>query len=274
MITSLHSPHVERVKALSGSRGNKARREQGLFVAEGLQSVREALTTSDITPRTIYLTDSGRTLLSQEDLISERYEFIDVTDQVMAAMTDTVTPQGIVAICEIPHRAFSEFVSQLKSRDIEKKTHQILRIAYFWQIQDPGNAGTVIRTADAFSFDAVVFSPDSVDPYAPKVVRSSAGSLWHIPIFTDVAPEQLSTIPGIRIFITDGAGGISLSEAVERQGDRSAWIFGNEARGIATLPAELVSQAESVVIPMSGSAESLNIASATSIVLYSARLKA
>lgn len=274
MITSLHSPHVERVKALLGSRGNKARREQGLFVAEGLQSVREALTTSDITPRTIYLTDHGRTLLSQEDLISERYEFIDVTDQVMAAMTDTVTPQGIVAICDIPHRSFSEFVSQFKNYDSEKKTQQVLRIAYFWQIQDPGNAGTVIRTADAFSFDAVVFSPESVDPYAPKVVRSSAGSLWHIPIFTDVAPEQLSTIPGIHIFITDGAGGISLSEAVERQGDRSAWIFGNEARGIATLPAELVSQAESVVIPMSGSAESLNIASATSIVLYSARLKA
>ena len=116
MITSLHSPHVERVKALLGSRGNKARRQEKLFVAEGLQSIREALSSNLITTQAIYLTEKGRQLLAEENLISEDFEFIDVSDAVMAAMTDTVTPQGLLALCEIPSAKKSEFLAQLKDR--------------------------------------------------------------------------------------------------------------------------------------------------------------
>lgn len=277
MITSLHSPHVERVQALLGSRGNKARRETGLFVAEGMQSVREALQSDEAAPqhrfakirtKTVFVTEKGRHLLASEDLVSERCEFIDVAENVMAAMTDTVTPQGVLALCEIPERNFLSFSGTLHN---EKTT---IRLAYFWQIQDPGNAGTVIRNADAFGFDAILFSPDSVDPYSPKVVRATAGSLWHLPVFENCAPADLLALNGINIFITDSVGGISLADAVEQQGSASIWIFGNEARGIAEFPASVAARAQRVSIPMNGQAESLNIASATSIVMYSARLQA
>jgi TrmH family RNA methyltransferase len=147
-----------------------------------------------------------------------------------------------------------------------------IRIAYFWQIQDPGNAGTVIRTADAFGCNAVMFSSGSVDVFSPKVVRSTVGSLWHIPIFEDVEPREILEISGAKIFVTDGAGELELAAAVKEQGSVAIWVFGNEARGISDLPAELLSRAQSVAIPMSGGAESLNIASAASIVLYSASL--
>lgn len=265
MITSLHSPHVERVKALLGSRGNKARRQEKLFVAEGLQSIREALSSNLITTQAIYLTENGRQLLAEENLISEDFEFIDVSNAVMAAMTDTVTPQGLLALCEIPSAKKSEFLVQLNQQ-------RPIRIAYFWQIQDPGNAGTVIRTADAFGCSAVMFSPGSVDVFSPKVVRSTVGSLWHIPIFEDVDAGEILGIAGAKIFITDGAGDRELTDAVREQGSASIWVFGNEAHGVKDLPAELLSRAESVAIPMSGAAESLNIASAASIVLYSASL--
>ena len=192
MITSLHSPHVERVKALLGSRGNKARRQEKLFVAEGLQSIREALSSNLITTQAIYLTENGRQLLAEENLISEDFEFIDVSDAVMAAMTDTVTPQGLLALCEIPSAKKSEFLAQLNQQ-------RPIRIAYFWQIQDPGNAGTVIRTADAFGCSAVMFSPGSVDVFSPKVVRSTVGSLWHIPIFEDVDASEILGIAGAKI---------------------------------------------------------------------------
>lgn len=265
MITSLHSPHVERVKALLGSRGNKARRQEKLFVAEGLQSIREALASSLITTQAIYVTEHGRQLLAEENLISEDFDFVDVSDAVMAAMTDTVTPQGVLALCEIPKSNKSEFFAHIR------QPHPI-RIAYFWQIQDPGNAGTVIRTADAFGCNAVMFSPGSVDVFSPKVVRSTVGSLWHIPIFEDVEPHEIVEISGAKIFVTDGAGELELAAAVKEQGNVAMWVFGNEARGVSDLPAELLSRAQTVAIPMSGGAESLNIASAASIVLYSASL--
>jgi len=118
----------------------------------------------------------------------------------------------------------------------------------------------------------VMFSPGSVDVFSPKVVRSTVGSLWHIPIFEDVEPHEILEISGAKIFVTDGAGELELAAAVKEQGNVAMWVFGNEARGVSDLPAELLSRVQTVAIPMSGGAESLNIASAASIVLYSASL--
>ena len=139
------------------------------------------------------------------------------------------------------------------------------KLAFFWQIQDPGNAGTVIRTADACGFDAVLFSEGSVDIYSPKVVRSTAGSLWNIPFVEDLtlaAIVELAESGAFSILAFDGSESEPLNE-LKLEGATIA-IFGNEARGLPTLPEGI----RKVSIPMLGHAESLNVASAAAIALF------
>ena len=130
-------------------------------------------------------------------------------------------------------------------------------------MQDPGNAGTILRSADAFGMDAVITSPGSVDMFSPKVVRSTAGSLWHIPVFESISLEDL-VCRGVRGFSLGASGSKSLKDYVST-GDTVA-IFGNESRGLTT--SENLSSIESVNIPMPGNAESLNLSAAASIVMY------
>jgi len=217
-ITSLNSPHIERVKALLGSRGKKTR-DRGL-------------------------------------------DIVEVSEQVMNAMADSQTPQGILALCS---------TKSLKLSDLWKLEPK--KIAFFWQIQDPGNAGTVIRTADACGFDAVIFSEESVDIFNPKTVRASVGSLWHIPVIPNVKIDEFIDIclsRNAQIYALSANGSQTLdSEFVTKTvKDPSIWIFGNEARGLPELPQEV----KTVSIPMKGFAESLNVASAAAIVLHSVGL--
>lgn len=262
MITSLHSPHVERVKALLGSRGVKERNERGLYVIEGLQNLTEAMRCETETIETIYVSESADEKFQKLPITGA--EVILVSDPVMNSMSDTVTPQGVLAVAKIQKRDFSAWLQNSKDRK---------RIAYFWQIQDPGNAGTVIRAADAFGFDAVVFSENSVDAFSPKVVRSTAGSFWHVPVF-EGSPLQstiaLAAENKVAIYATVAQGRESLEKVVNECADGSSlWIFGNEARG---LPDELRgdNRIHEVSIPMSGRAESLNLASAASVVMFMA----
>ena len=256
MITSLHSPHVEAVRALLGSRGNKARRESRTYVVESLQNIRELLACAPTEVKALYLTEEGRHKLSEIPL--GLFEIYDVTPEVMKAMTDTVTPQGLLAVAYLPERDISSVIAQSSTS---------AKFAYFWQIQDPGNAGTIIRAADAFGFDGVFFSDESVDAYSPKVVRSSAGSHWHLPIVEDVNLESLIDAASqgqCALFATEASASRDLLDiARESAPSRAIWIFGNEARGI---PGNLV--ATRVAIPIQGKAESLNLASAASVVMY------
>ncbi len=251
MIESLHSPHIARVKALIGSRGVKERRNAALFVAEGIQSVREAITfRNEISIDTLYLTSNGRNRL-EESIDVSGINTVDVSDEVMAAISETITPQGILAICAIPQRS----IAQLQLRGSSK-------VIYLSEIQDPGNAGTIIRSADAMGMSAIVTSPGSVDLFSPKVVRSTAGSLWHIPVFESVSlSEMIATFPQTQMFTLGSKGSTPLPE-LKVDSDCIA-IFGNEARGIAT-PQNLAQ----VSIPMPGNAESLNLSAAASIVMY------
>ena len=252
MIESLNSPHIARVKALIGSRGVKERKNAGQFVAEGLQCAREALVAQS-GPRieTLYLTANGRSKVEEfTDLL--QFNTVDVSDEVMKHMSETINPQGIIAICTIP-------VTQLDSIALNGSR----RFIYLSEVQDPGNAGTILRSADAFGMDAVITSPGSVDMYSPKVVRSTAGSLWHIPVFESISLEDLVG-RGVRGFTLGATGSKSLNDYVST-GDTVA-IFGNESRGLTT--SENLSGIESVNIPMPGNAESLNLSAAASIVMY------
>ncbi|MCX6440906.1 MAG: RNA methyltransferase [Actinobacteria bacterium] len=253
MIESLNSPHVARVKALISSRGTKERKAHGEFVAEGLQCFREAIVSKDGPQiESLYLTASARVKLDEITDLS-LIKTYDVSDDVMKSMSETITPQGILAICSIPQRKFES---------ITLNGHR--KFIYLSEVQDPGNAGTILRSADAFGMDAVLTSPGSVDMYSPKVVRSTAGSLWHIPVFEGVALSDLLSRSELTCFSLAAQGSQSLADLAV-VGDTVA-IFGNEARGLST--AQLSAGITLVNIPMPGDAESLNLSAAASIVMY------
>jgi TrmH family RNA methyltransferase len=254
MIESLHSPHIARVKALISSRGNKERGQHGEFIAEGLQCAREALAAnSGPKVKIIYLTESGAARIEGAGLDTSGIETIIVSEPVMSAMSSTITPQGILSVCEIGNRDFSQLKPNGKSK-----------LIYLHEIQDPGNAGTILRSADAMGIDAVITSPGSVDMYSPKVVRATAGSLWHVPLYSGITLASISSqFPELHKLALSAKGETSLTDLKE-MGNCIA-IFGNEARGIDTL---LDGEVIQVHIPMKGNAESLNLSAAASIVMF------
>lgn len=179
-----------------------------------------------------------------------------VTERAAKALSETVTPVGLVAVCDIPSVSLSSVLAS---------DPRLLAVAV--GMSEPGNAGTLIRIADAMGADAVVFAGNSVDPYNGKCLRSSAGSIFSLPIVVDSdAAEVVSAIrdSGIEVLAT------ALDTSVDiRSADlaaRTAWLFGPEAHGLPADVAALASQR--VHIPMRGSAESLNVAAAASICLY------
>jgi TrmH family RNA methyltransferase len=175
---------------------------------------------------------------------------------VLAAMVDTQAPQGVVAVCRIPAPSLEEV--------LERRPRLLVLLSH---VRDPGNAGTVIRGADAAGADAVLVSDSSVDVHAPKVVRSTAGSLFHLPVVTglpvDGTIERLRAA-GIRVLAADGAGTTLLPDV--DLVPPHAWVMGNEAWG---LPEEVREACDLVVrVPIHGLAESLNLAMAATVCLY------
>lgn len=179
-----------------------------------------------------------------------------VTERAAKALSDTVTPVGLVAVCSIP---------EVDLGDVLAGRPMLLAVPV--GVSEPGNAGSVIRVADAMGADAVVLAGHSVDPYNGKCLRASAGSIFSIPVVS--RPEGPDTVTeirkaGLQVLATTLDGDVSL-DTVDLT-IPTAWLFGPEAHG---LPVDLVDQAtHRVHIPMRGSAESLNIASAASICLY------
>ena len=179
-----------------------------------------------------------------------------VTASVMTELAQTVTPQGLIGVAKFRDTSLADLTAGGPCL-----------VVVLAAVRDPGNAGTILRTADAAGADAVVFTDTSVDPYNPKCVRSSAGSLFHMPFVVgpdiEVALRALREC-GLRVLATSGAGRVDLySTALSGP---VAWVFGNEAWG---LPKELVALAdESVRVPIHGRAESLNLATAAAVCLY------
>ncbi len=178
----------------------------------------------------------------------------------LAALTDTVTPQGIVAVCRRVDVGLTEVV----------RTGVSLVVCCV-QVRDPGNAGTVVRCADAFGADGVVLSTGSVELTNPKTVRASVGSLFHLPVSVGAdlgAVVAAAHDAGLQVLAADGSGDVELSE-LARTGDLARptlWLFGNEAWG---MPAEDRALADRVVrVPLYGAAESLNLATAAAVCLY------
>lgn len=232
----------------------------GLFLAEGRQAVAEALA-EPAGVREVLATEAAAR--AHHDLLAATAVPVRlITDKAAAGLSETVTPQGLLAVCEL--------------RDVDPATLTArpprLGVALA-ELADPGNAGTVLRTADACGAGAVVFGAGSADPYGGKAVRASAGSLFHVDVVRGVAldvllPELRSA--GVTVLAADGGGEAALDELGGELAGPVMWLFGNEARGV---PDELAALADHRVrIPMRGRAESLNLAAAAAICLYATQL--
>ena len=242
------------MKALHASKGRKAAKQ---FIAEGPAAVDAALTSRRFPIVNLYVTEEGVELLpkSAQSILAKA---IYLSEKVMASISTVESAQGVLAICS------SEEL--LNEEDLYRNVS--LPLIYCFEVNDPGNLGTIIRTADALGAAGVLLSPGSADPFSPKVVRATAGSLWHVPFLREVdittAIEE-SRAFGRKIYATDGQGAKTLPEL---RGRDALWIFGNEARGLTS---EMTALADEVVsIPMRGRAESLNLATAVAITLFHA----
>ena len=253
VLTSLRSPHIGRVKALHTSKGRKTANE---FLAEGPQAVEAAAKSKRFKVTQIYVTEAA--LLQFSKLITS--DPIVVSEKVMAAMSSVENSQGILATCmkdALP--------------DLNKLTATANLLIYCHEINDPGNLGTIIRSAHALGAQGLVLSPGSVDPFSPKVVRASAGSLWQLPFVININFEELvrsAQEVGMKSIAMTGGGKKTLNDYINLLPKKSVFVFGNEAHG---LPKEIITKCdEQVRIPMKAGAESLNLATSAALVIYAA----
>jgi TrmH family RNA methyltransferase len=246
----LTSIRNERVQAVRRLHRRSARVAERRFVVEGPQAVREALDSL----LELYVVDLADPLARAAR--DRGIEVVEVDVKVLAALGETVTPQGLVG------------VAPLLQADLPRTP---TLVAVLHEASDPGNAGTVIRTADAAGANAVVLTAGSVDPHNGKCVRSTAGSLWHLPVVTGQGVHDTIAAlraDGVQVLATSGAGEVDLDALIDA-GELAlptAWVFGSEAHG---LPEDVLATADRRVrIPIHGQAESLNVATAAAICLY------
>jgi TrmH family RNA methyltransferase len=227
------------------------RRRAARFLAEGPNLVEAALRRNLVIE--VFVTESAAARFAS--MLAGVNVHI-VTERAAKVLSDTVTPVGLVAVCEVP---------SVRLDDVLAGEPRLVAVAA--EISEPGNAGTLIRIADAMGADAVVLAGHSVDPYNGKCLRASAGSIFTVPVVSE--PDAGTTISalldaGLRVLATTVDGETSLDDT-DLSGP-TAWLFGPESHG---LPWQLAAMAtERVRIPMAGGAESLNVASAAAICLY------
>jgi TrmH family RNA methyltransferase len=206
---------------------------------------------------TVEATGSYAGLRAAADAAAVPWALVD--DRAIAGLSDSVTPAGVVAVCRYLDVPIAELVAGARL------------VAICADVRDPGNAGTVIRCADAAGADGVVLAGSSVDAYNPKTVRASVGSLFHLPIAVEPSVEvavSAAKAAGLTVLAADGAGELDLYAAAPVLAGPTAWLFGNEAWG---LPEELAALADHRVrIPIHGKAESLNLSTAAALCLYEA----
>jgi RNA methyltransferase, TrmH family len=258
-LTSIRSPRIKSARRLAK---RTFRHRERRFLAEGPQAVREALELPGDGLLELFATAEAEARHPELVRAAEQsgVPVLRVSGEIMAELAQTVTPQGLLAVCE--------FVDVDLAAALASVPRLVTVLAH---VRDPGNAGTVLRTADAAGADSVVFTDASVDPYNGKCVRASAGSLFHLPVvvgprFADLAAQLRAA--GMRVLAADGAGERTLDSAIDGGllARPTAWVFGNEAWG---LPEEILGHVDEVVrVPIYGRAESLNLATAAAVCLY------
>lgn len=261
---TLTNPRAERVKAVRSLSSRSVRQRAGRFVVEGPQAVREAVLAAEV--HDVYVTtEAAQRYPEIVDRAHQRGIRVSVgTAEVLDAMSPDA--QQVVAVASLTSHTLAELTGPRL-------------VAVLANVRDPGNAGTVIRAADAAGADAAVLTTESVDVHNPKVVRSTAGSLFHLPVVTgsDLAAAVAALrSAGLTVLAADGAGEHDLDDLLDVAGHApdgvpdlarpTAWVFGNEAWGLRDEDRAL---ADAVVrVPIRGRAESLNLATAATVCLY------
>lgn len=257
----LTNPKAPRVRGAARLVKRAFRDRDARFLAEGPQACREAAGAPGSLLE-LYVTADARDRYA--DLVAAARaggtEIVLASEAVVAALATTVTPQGMVGVCALPRTTVA---------DVMAGAPRLLTVLA--HVRDPGNAGTAIRTADAAGAGGVVLTDASVDPYNPKTVRASAGSLWHVPVATGaplVDVVEACRAAGLRVLAADGAGERDLDDLADdgSLAVPTAWVLGNEAWGLPEADRALAD--EVVRIPIHGRAESLNLATAAAVCLY------
>lgn len=259
-LTSTRSARVTEVRRLHDRRH---RAERGAFVVEGPQAVREAL---GVGIEELFVSQSAMT--RHGDIVGDARErgtrIVTATDDVIAAMSETRQPQGLLGVCPLLGRDLADVVAATVN-----VSGRIPLLVVLDRVGDPGNAGTIIRSADAMGAGGVVLTAGSVDPHNGKCVRSTAGSLFHLPISTGAQPAEIAAAcraAGLGIVLADAHARDGLGDRRELLRGPVAWVFGSEPHGVDPLWQQ---EATGVLrIPMPGRAESLNLAAAAAICLF------
>ncbi|MGH3720144.1 MAG: TrmH family RNA methyltransferase [Pseudonocardiaceae bacterium] len=258
-MTQPGAPYTERTPRVVAARRLLRRRDReraGRFLVEGAQAVREALSCGSVLE--LFVTERAATR-HPELFDSPGARVSLITERAAVGLSETATPQGIVAVCAALGRP---------AADVTGGTRLVVVLA---GVADPGNAGTVIRVADAAGAGAVLFAGDTVDPHNGKCVRASTGSLFHLAL--GVEPDPLLALAacrraGLQVLAADAGTGRDLDDVLDAGtlAAPTAWLFGNEAHG---LDRELLAAADhAVAVPLHGRAESLNLAAAAAVCLY------
>jgi TrmH family RNA methyltransferase len=234
------------------------RAEERLFLADGPKAVEGALSVPGCVVE-VFATPAATQAYAALAAAAPAWTLVD--DRALASLSDSVNPAGVVAV--------ARFLDRPLAHVLDRVSDEPALLAICADVRDPGNAGTVVRCADAAGADAVVFAGHSVDAYNPKTVRASVGSLFHLPLAVEPDPAaavRAAQAAGLVVLAADGAGEIDLEEADDLLAGPTAWLFGNEAWG---LPDELAALADHRVrIPIHGRAESLNLSTAAALCLY------
>ena len=238
-ITSRTNPRVQRARSL---RESKYRKETGCHFIEGDKLVREALT-SGAALETVFVR------AGYAGALDFPCEIVEVSGSVMDALATAGTPQSLCAVAKTPAAPLPEAFQGT--------------VLLLEDVQDPGNVGTLIRTADALGASAVILSPQCADPFSPKTLRASMGSVYHLPVYVTDVPAALRALNDQGY--TCLCGHLRGSEALPLKTDRMALLVGNEGNGVTDEAAALCYPYR---LPMPGRAESLNAAVFGAIMLY------
>lgn len=253
-LTGLQNPLV---KAAAELKQKKYRQQRGEFLAEGLRTAEEAVAFKAAQQIFYTATEDERTLRLLEQAAALQVKLVCVSEAVMKKIADTETPQGIIAVCRMQEKPLEQLLASGKL------------LLVLDRVGNPGNIGTMLRTADAAGVGGIVLLKGTADIYAPKTVRASMGSLFHVPILSGVAEQEFidnAKKAGYQLLVTALDGADNLYQADLKGG--LAFVMGNEAGGVSTT---LLQQADKrVFIPMRGKAESLNVAMAAGIVMFEA----
>lgn len=261
MIEDITSPQNSKVKLAASLKQKKYRDEHDLFLAEGLRLCEEAIKSDYQLEFCICNKEEmnhTRMQVLQEQLQRKNCSIYQVNKQIYDKISDTKEPQGILLVIKKQVFCFQNLVEKTKKPSI----------IVLDGIQDPGNLGTVIRTADAAGCSGIIMMKNTVDLFSTKAIRATMGSVFHLPIVLGVEPEKLAMFTAendIKLFVTAlDAKAKSYFDVDYTQG--TAIVFGNEGNGVSE---ELLTKSdEKLFIPMIGNAESLNVSMAASVVIY------